>query len=207
MRSQSFLLLGVGFLGVASLASAGVISGASGPPVSNCTNDVGDSGFTCNFFETAGGAPSDSSDVVSFPSVPTIQSVSAGYVVLLESPGGSQTDPTQWSDVLHFIDNGTGFATSAQLLSNGCNCFPTSAVVNAALHAFFVENQTGVGNDFIDSTQFVTGFNTFNIFSASPVSGPAPTDPSPAPEPASLALMGFALTLLFAFARVRSKLA
>jgi hypothetical protein len=205
VRSQSFLLFGVGFLGVASLASAGLIAGAAGPPVSNCANDVGDSGFTCNFFETSGGVPSEISDVVSFPSVPTVQSVKAGYIVLLESPGGSQTDPTQWSDVLHFIDNGTGQATSAQLLSIGCNCFPTSAVVNATPHAFLVENQTGVGNDFIDSTQFVAGFNTFNIFSASPVSsGPGP---SPVPEPASLALMSLALVFLFAFVRSRSKVA
>jgi hypothetical protein len=207
VKAQSFLLLVVGFLGVGSLASAGVISGASGPPASSCANNVGDSGFTCNFFETSGGVASDSSDVVSFPSVPTVQSVTAGYVVLLESPGASQTDPTQWSDVLHFIDNGTKQATSAQLLSIGSASFPTSIVVNGAPHLFLVENQAGVGNDFIDSTQVVAGFNIFNIFSASPVSAPISTAPGAVPEPASLALMVFALILLFVLASIRSRMA
>jgi hypothetical protein len=211
VKAQSFLLLVVGFLGVGSLASAGVISGASGPPTSSCANNVGDSGFTCNFFETLNGVASDSSDVVAFP---TGQSVTAGYIVLLETPGGSQTDPTQWSDVLQLIDNGTKQngtpqATSAQLLSIGSASFPTSAVVNSALHAFLVENQTGVGNDFTDSTQIVAGFNVFNVFSASPVSSPAGPGLGPvaAPEPASLALIGFALILLLTFARIRPEMA
>jgi hypothetical protein len=207
VRSQSFLILGVGFLGLASLASAGVITGAAGSPVSSCANNVGDSGFTCNFFETSGGAPSDHSDVVSFPTVPTVQSVNAGYVVLLESPGGSHTDPTQWSDVLQFIDNGGKVSTSAQLLSIGCACFPTAAVINDPATQFLVENQAGVGNDFIDSTQFVAGFNTFNIFSASPIPSSSGPGPSPAPEPASLALMSLALIFLFAFVRIRPRIA
>jgi hypothetical protein len=207
VRSQSFLILGVGFLGLASLASAGVITGAAGPPVSSCANNVGDSGFTCNFFETSGGAPSDHSDVVLFPTVPTVQSVNAGYVVLLESPGGSHTDPTQWSDVLQFIDNGGKVSTSAQLLSIGCACFPTAAVINDPATQFLVENQAGVGNDFIDSTQVVAGFNIFNIFSASPVSAPISTAPGAVPEPASLALMVFALILLFVLASIRSRMA
>jgi hypothetical protein len=208
VRSQSFLILGVGFLGLASLASAGVITGAAGPPVSSCANNVGDSGFTCNFFETSGGAPSDHSDVVSFPTVPTVQSVNAGYVVLLESPGGSHTDPTQWSDVLQFIDNGGGVSTSAQLLSIGCSCFPTVAVINVPSTQFLVENQTGTGNDFTDSTTYAptNNFNTFNIFSASPISSSGP-GPSPAPEPASLALMSLALIFLFAFVRIRPRIA
>lgn len=204
MKAQSFVLLVVGFLGVASFASAGLISGASSLPVSNCVNDIGDSGFTCNFYETKGGVASEVSDVVSFP---TGQSVSPGYVVLLDSPGATGADPTQWSDILQFIDNGSNQATSAQLLSIGCACFPSSAVVNSAPHLFMPENQTGVGNDFIDSTPFVAGFNTFNIFSASPVASPGPgTGLGAVPEPASLALMGFALILLFAFAR-RSQVA
>jgi len=189
VRARSFVLLAVA-LGIASVASAG--------PISFCTNNIGDSGFTCNFFETtAAGVPSDTSNVVAFP---VSQSTSAGYVVLLESPGGSHFDSTQWSDVLQFIDNGTGAATSAQLFSSTSPSFPTPAQVNSAANLFLVENQTGTGNDFIDSTQFVAGFNAFNIFSASPVSGP-----SLAPEPASIGLVGLALIL--AFARMGKKLA
>jgi hypothetical protein len=71
------------------------VSMAAASPVSNCVNDIGDSGFACNFFGTlANGTASQSSNVVSFP---VGQSVVSGYVVLLESPGASHTDPTQWS--------------------------------------------------------------------------------------------------------------
>jgi hypothetical protein len=180
MRTQSILFLALAPFGIGSTLSAG--------PVSACVNHVGDSGFTCNIFETlADGTPSEISNIFAFPAA---QSVVSGYIVLLETPSSSQTDPTQWSDVLHFIDNGSGQATSGQLLSSGCNCFPTSLQVNATAHAFIVEAQTGTGNDFLDSTAFVAGFNTFNIFSAAPVS-----------EPASIGLMASAL--LVAFIRIR----
>jgi hypothetical protein len=164
------------------------VSMAAASPVSNCINDVGDSGFACNFFETlANGTASQSSNVVSFP---VGQSVVAGYVVLLESPSASHTDPTEWSDVLQFIDGGSGQATSGQLFSYGCNCFPISATVNAAPSTFVLETQTGQGNDFSDSTQFNAGFNTFNMFSAAP---------NTVPEPASGALVGSALVLVVVF--------
>jgi hypothetical protein len=186
VRSQSFLLLIVGVLGIGSVANAG--------PISSCANNIGDSGFTCNFFETlANGTPSEISNVVSFP---VGQIVSSGYVILLGSPGASHADPTQWSDVLNFIDDGGGVASTAQLLSIGCICFPTFAQVTAAPNVFLVETQTGTGNDFTDSTQFVAGFNLFNIFSAAPISASAP-------EPASLTLTPFALILLFAVAFLR----
>jgi hypothetical protein len=188
VKSRSILSVALGVFGVVSNVSAG--------PVSTCLNNTGDSGFTCNIFETlADGTPSDISNVFSFP---TSQVVSTGYIVLMEAPGGLQSDSTQWSDVLHFIDDGTGNNTSitGQLLSNGCNCFPTFAVVNAAPNLFMTETQVGTGNDFIDSTQFVTGFNVFNIFSAAP---------DPVPEPAASGLLGSGLLLALGYTRFKKK--
>lgn len=178
MRNQSFVFLGLAFLALPLCATASAILSSS------CTNDEGDSGFTCNFYESLNGAPSEISDVVPFPAG---QSVTAGYIVLLESPAASHTDPTQWSDVLHLIDGGGGLATSAQLLSIGCNCFPTSDTVQASPNAFVVEPQGGAPDNF----QFTSGFNTFNIFGGSPVA---------TPEPSSLLL--FALGLLIVVRRI-----
>jgi len=187
VKSQYFLSLAAGLLALNFQAAAAPL------PVSGCINDVGDSGFTCNFYETQGGVASEISDIVAFP---TGQATTAGYIVLLESPASSHTDPTQWSDILQFIDNGGGIATSAQLLSSGCNCFPSVATVFAAPNLFLVETQVGTGDDFLDSTPYVSGFNTFNIFSA------APDPPSPAPEPGSILLFASGLALSAARWRV-----
>jgi hypothetical protein len=188
VKSRSILSVALGVLGIVSNVSAG--------PVSACLNNTGDSGFTCNIFETlADGTPSDISNIFSFP---TGQVVSSGYIVLLEAPGATQSDPTQWSDVLHFIDDGSTMSTTGQLLSIGCNCYPTFAVVSAAPHLFMTEIQVGTGNDFIDSTQFVAGFNVFNIFSAAS---------DPVPKPATSALLGSGLLIALGYTRFKKVVA
>jgi len=115
----------------------------------------------------------------------------AGYVVLLEASGADQTNVANWSDILHFIDDGGGFASTAQLLSDGCNCFPSFATVTAAGGSFIVETQTGTGNDFTDSTQFSpSGTDFYNIFSDAPVN-----ETGDVPEPGSLVLVGGGLVV------------
>ena len=184
MKSQSLLSV--------TLAVFGIVSNVSAGPVSACLGHAGDSGFTCNIYETlADGTPSEISNIFSFP---VGQLVSSGFVVLLEAPGADQTDPTQWSDVLHFIDDGAGMSTTGQLLSSGCNCFHTYSQVTGAPSLYMTETQIGTGDDFLDSTAYVSGFNTFNIFSAAP---------DPTPEPASSALRGSALLLAVAYTRFK----
>ncbi|HYL72795.1 MAG TPA: PEP-CTERM sorting domain-containing protein [Bryobacteraceae bacterium] len=159
-----------------------VVTVARAAPVSSCTANMSGVGITCNVFESdVSGNPSEMSNIFSLGT-----SAVAGYVVLLEASGADQTNVANWSDVLHFIDDGGGFASTAQLLSDGCNCFPSFATVNAAGGAFIVETQTGTGDDFTDSTQYSpSGTDVYNIFSGAPVN-----ETGDVPEPASVALLG-----------------
>jgi len=154
------------------------IAGAA--PISNCLlNDPADiqQGITCNIFESLNdGTPSEVSGLVALPIIAV-----AGYIGVLENAGGSHTDPSQWSDVLSFVNRGDGLAVSLQLLSIGCNvaagdtsCFPNPAQVAA----FIVESA-------VDPTVFVApaiiGDNFYNIYS------------SDVPEPATAGLVVIAL--------------
>src|SRR5882762_5113952 len=130
-------------------------------PISSCTTNNGGAGpgFTCDIFQTdINGNPSEMSNAVTLPS-----STTGGYIVLLESPGAAQSDVSQWSDVLVFGDGSSAIATTVQLLSVGCNCFPDFATVNAAPNVFLVENQNGVGDDLLDVTVFIASPNAYNI--------------------------------------------
>ncbi len=179
--------LAIPFLLAAATASAG--------PVSSCAAN-GQGGITCNIFETdAQGNPAEVSNVFALGTA-----VIAGWVVLLENPLAFVNDLSQWSDALHFIDDGSGLtAATAQLLSDGCNCFPPFDTVNAAPHVFLVETQTGTGDDFTDFTVFQAPPNTYNIFSGAPGTAGA------VPEPAGAALgAGGLLVLALASRRGRS---
>jgi hypothetical protein len=122
--------------------------------------------------------------------------VNAGFVVLLESPNAVQTDPTQWSDVLQFIDSGTG--NTLRLFSD-TGSFPGNVLTSP--HTFITEIQTGTGNDFTDFTVYTADINTYNIYSGAPV------NENETPEPASAALVGSGLIALIVRARRAEKTA
>jgi hypothetical protein len=168
-------------------------------PVSSCAaNPPSLGGFTCNVYPSlADGTPSELSDIFNL-----FDTVTAGFIVLLDSPTADPQDVSQWSDVLELIDNGEGNAATARLMSNGCNCFPTFDTVSNYPSGFLVENQSGSGDDFVDFTAFTGGLNTFNIYSASRA-----VESGDVPEPATLALMGGGLSFLAYFKISRKALA
>jgi hypothetical protein len=115
-------------------------------PVTNCATNPSGIGFTCNIYESlADGTPSDISNIFTLPKPAT-----PGYVVLVDDQNADVTIPLNWSDILHFIDDGTGLSPTAQFLSKGCNdvlnpisCFPTYNQVNTSPSIFVLEAQSG----------------------------------------------------------------
>jgi hypothetical protein len=165
---------------------------ASAGPISGCISGAGSS-FTCNFYETlADGTPSEVSNIVILPNM-----VTTGYVVLFETPAGSFSDSSTWSDVLAFL--GSGATNQAQLWSSG-GFTPSfiTAVQSSSSIATLVETQTGTGNDFLDFTTFTAGPDVYNIYSAAP-------NVENAPEPASLAFGAVGMVCLGVTARRRKR--
>jgi len=157
--------------GAISLGAASMMLSAS--PVSSCVPNMGP-GFTCNMYETDSmGNPSDISSVT-LPS-----SVTTGFIALIINPGGSDTDPTNWSNVLDFPDAGGGMATMANYYTQGCNvaagdtsCFPSLAEP----HTFINEDPSG-------TTTWTSGPNTYLLH----------TDSFATPEPTTISLFGLSL--------------
>lgn len=162
---------------VALLFAVAAVPNARGGSISGCAPNLSGIGITCNVFETdASGNASEISSIF-----PLGDTAVAGYVVLLETAGADQSNTANWSDVLHFIDNGGGLATTAQLLSQGCNCFPDFATVNASGGTFIVENPAP------PTVYTASGTDIYNIFSF-----------EEAPEPVSFLLAALGLAALLA---------
>lgn len=127
-------------------------------------------GITCNIFES-------DPDVFSLTT-----SVVPGYLVLLDGAGVDQTNVANWTDVLTFINDGNGFATTAQLLDEACNCFPSFATVTMGGVEFVVATPP-------ETVYSPSGTDVYNIFSDA-------SSGSQVPEPASLGLAAAALIVL-----------
>jgi hypothetical protein len=132
-------------------------------PVSRCTPNNPNAGFTCKFAGAGGtGNPSVVSNGLSTP-----LSVNGGYVVLKKDPAVADSVVANWTTVLKFGDGSAASTTSAQLLSAGCNgantndrsCFPTYA--EAAANAVFMAETAPISN-------FKAGSNVYLLVANNP---------------------------------------
>src|SRR5207237_8452807 len=69
--------------------------------------------------------------------------VNAGFVIILDDPSVSAKDTSNWSDVIRFINNGTGKATTMQMFTGGpdqASYFPSLTKVLNSSHVFITES-------------------------------------------------------------------
>ena len=150
-------------------------------------------GLNLSIHETAGGLPSEVSDIVSLPA-----GLASGYVVLLDSGSptnlADQLNQANWSDVLQFIPDveETQVATGMQLFSAGA-AFPSVADVLNTNHVFLLENQSGP-TVYTASTANSASPDVYTIFSSEEATS-AGAAPEPAMAIAALTVMGWGLVV------------
>jgi hypothetical protein len=138
-----------------SLAAMALAANAQAIPLTHfLPNAAG--GFEAFIYpELLDGTPSVVGGIFALP-----QTVNAGYVIILENAASNPRDIANWSDVITFIDNGNGKATSIQMLDGGPNqatYFPSLSMVSHSPSAFVIESQNG--NGFTD----FTGFTDYSV--------------------------------------------
>jgi hypothetical protein len=132
------------------------------------------------------------------------QFVVPGDVVLFETPNGSLTNTSTWSDVVEFSDlpNGGGSIATTFADAEGAGIL-LPAGFHLSLNAVGIqENPVGNGTD-ADFTTYTAGANVYQIHSDSP-SAEIPEPMEGTPEPATMGLLGLGLTSVFLF-RSRKK--
>jgi hypothetical protein len=129
------------------------------------------------------------------------QFVVPGDVVLFESPNGSLTDRSTWSDVVEFSDPagaGTSIATTFADAEGAGILLPAGFVLSGNAVGL-QESLVGNGSD-NDFTPYTAGANVYQIHSDSPCCElPEPTEGTP--EPATMGLLGLGLTAVFLLGR------
>jgi hypothetical protein len=190
MRSQLLFLALAAFF-AASLASAG--------PITACTTNTPNPGFTCNLYDTTnnlppgnGGSFTDTPPAFATPS-PVTASVSTEWWAICAAPSLSSctSAPGTWSDLVEIVNSGT--SSTVELFSRGCN---TANPLDVSCYPAAIPPPTYV-SETIPETTFHDGVpgdnDVFNVFESS------------APEPATLPLIGGGLAALAFLARWRAK--
>jgi hypothetical protein len=175
----------VGFLSVA------LISAAHALPVTTFTANAS-GGFDAFVYPTlANGSFASQSANFALPFA-----VNPGYVIIVDDPTVSQKTTSNWSDVIRFINNGTGKATTMQMFAGGpdqASYFPSLAKVMNSPHVFLTES-SATGCVFTDFTNYSINTNkvrNYHFFTAA-----APL--AAVPEGASTLLL-FAIALFALF--------
>jgi hypothetical protein len=185
------------FLAVVAFFTANV---AFGLPVTACSTNSPNPGFTCNLYDTSnnlppgdGGTFTDTPPALTTPS-PVSASVSTEWWAICANPilPSCTSAPSTWSDLVEIVNTGT--SSTVQLFSRGCNdgsnpldvtCFPATIPPPTYI------SETSPETTFHDG---VPGDNdVFNVFETS------------VPEPATLPLFCFGLSALGFLVRRQAK--
>jgi len=127
-----------------------------------------------------------------------------GDVVVFESPTGSLSNRSTWSDVVRFQNFPGANVSTATIFPDG----ESGAILPAGFTlsdnaTSVVELQTGTGNDLLDITNYTAGTATYQIHSDA-ASPELPENPEP--EPSTLLLFGSGLVAASMLARFRRTL-
>lgn len=174
--------------GIAALIALALSSTAHALPVTSFTTNAsgGFEGFV--YPVLADGTFSFQSAIFTLPIA-----VNPGFVIIVADPTLSVKDPSNWSDVIRFINDGTGHATTLQMFVGGpdqASYFPTVTKVLNASHVFVANASLANGGwtDFTDYSVSGTKVRTYHFF----------TGAITTPEAGStLALLGIAFAALF----------
>jgi hypothetical protein len=141
-------------LSIAWMASANAL-----PVTTFSTNTAG--GFDAWIYPTlSDGTFSLQSGIYTLP-----YAVNPGYVIILDDPALGVKDTSNWSDVIRFINNGSGKAFTMQMFVGGpdqASYFPSLSKVMNSSHVFITESGATNGG-FTDFTDYsVTGVKPRN---------------------------------------------
>lgn len=123
---------------------------------------TGGNGFEAFIFpELTDGTPSVQGGVFTLP-----KPVHAGYVVIVRNPAEDPGNISNWTSVVHFINAGSGQATTVQLLSAGpddASYFPSLSTVLQSHNTFIPESQSG------EFTTYTVKSRVYHFFNAAVV--------------------------------------
>jgi len=164
-----------------------LVSFAAADTLSGCTVDPTGGFFVCNFYEEFG--PNNEMS----PPVQLPWAVASGFWVLLETPGN--TDMSNWSDILWFVQGPGGNAIIAQLFSDPLENLPFDPACVFHPYECGYTGATGWIWEYQVPTVIDVG-NIYNVYSD--------VDETEAiPEPASLLLLGTGFVALGGMLRKR----